>query len=283
MLAAPSFAQIPQKTKSNPAKSNAVKAAQTKNVSKATFSSRNNLLNDFQNPPQSAKPWVIWYWMHAAVSKEGITADLEAMKQAGIGGAYLMPIRGVTNPPLFTPVAEQLTPEWWEMVRHAFNEGDRLGVTIGMHACDGFATAGGPWITPELSMQKVVWTETYVNGGRRFQDTLSKPEAYKGYYRDIAVFAFPTPNGADQSSYTVVPKVTTSKPDEDVQFLTVKGNKKSFRSEDPCWIQYAFEQPITCHSITIKTEGRNYFANRMQVEVSDDGQHFRSIGQLQPP
>ena len=54
--------------------------------------------DDFQrailHPPAAAKPWVFWYWMHGAVSKEGITADLEAMKEVGIGGAYLMPIKG---------------------------------------------------------------------------------------------------------------------------------------------------------------------------------------------
>src|SRR3954451_12494945 len=54
----------------------------------------NQLLNDFKNPPQEALPWVFWYWIVAAVSKEGITADLEAMKAAGIGGAYLMSISG---------------------------------------------------------------------------------------------------------------------------------------------------------------------------------------------
>jgi alpha-L-rhamnosidase len=41
----------------------------------------------FLHPPQSAKPWVFWYWLHGAVSKAGITADLEAMKEVGIGGA----------------------------------------------------------------------------------------------------------------------------------------------------------------------------------------------------
>ena len=51
---------------------------------------------NFVHPPDSAKPWVFWYWMHAAVSKEGITADLEAMKKVGIGGAYLMPIKDTT-------------------------------------------------------------------------------------------------------------------------------------------------------------------------------------------
>ena len=54
--------------------------------------------------------------------------------------------------------AQQLTPEWWEMVRFSMEEADRLGLKLGMHICDGFALAGGPWITPEESMQKVVWS-----------------------------------------------------------------------------------------------------------------------------
>src|SRR5436309_3033034 len=74
---------------------------------------------DFRHPPESARPWVFWYWMNAAVSRAGITADLEAMKDAGLGGAYLMPIKGPTKPPQMDPPVEQLSPQWWEMVRHA--------------------------------------------------------------------------------------------------------------------------------------------------------------------
>ncbi|HEX9600460.1 MAG TPA: glycosyl hydrolase, partial [Mariniflexile sp.] len=48
----------------------------------------------FEPTQESAMPWVYWYWMKSAYSKEGITADLEAMKQAGIRGAYLMTIKG---------------------------------------------------------------------------------------------------------------------------------------------------------------------------------------------
>src|SRR5437588_124084 len=82
----------------------------------------------FRHPPEAARPWVYWYWMNAAVSREGITADLEAMKQAQIGGAYLMPIKGATSPPLIDPPVEQLTPQWWAMVRYAASEADRLGL-----------------------------------------------------------------------------------------------------------------------------------------------------------
>ena len=85
---------------------------------------------NFLDPPASARPWVFWYWMHAAVSKEGITADLEAMKEVGIGGAYLMPIKDTSSAIPFQPTARQLTPEWWQMVRFAMQEAKRLEFEI---------------------------------------------------------------------------------------------------------------------------------------------------------
>ena len=42
------------------------------------------------NPPESAKPETWWQWMNGNISKEGITADLEAMKQIGLGGAAIV-------------------------------------------------------------------------------------------------------------------------------------------------------------------------------------------------
>lgn len=263
-------------------------SASTASMEDGSAAPANDLLKNFQNPPESALPWVFWYWMSASVSREGITADVEAMKQAGIGGAYLMPISGKTNPPLLDPPVEQLTPEWWGMIKHACAEAGRVGIKIAMNACDGWATAGGPWITPELSMQKVVWTETYIQGGKNFNGSLPQPETNANYYKDLAILAFPTPEGADLSTRTIVPKVTTSKPGEDAQFLVAQNNAKDFVSEDPCWIQYAFDQPFTCRSITVYSEkgkynAQNYQSKRLLIEVSDDGTTFRSLGRLESP
>jgi YD repeat-containing protein len=84
------------------------------------------LRNHFRNPSGEAKPWTFWYWMYGAVSKEGIKADLEAMKQVGLGGAYLMPIRDSSRFSEYPNPANQLTPQWWEMVRYSMQEADRL-------------------------------------------------------------------------------------------------------------------------------------------------------------
>ncbi|MFD2287665.1 DNA-binding protein [Pedobacter petrophilus] len=230
---------------------------------------------------ENAKPWVFWYWVKGAVSKAGITADLEAMKTNGIGGAYLMSIQGPDKTPVYTPPAIQLTPEWWQMVEFAMAEAKRLNLKLGMHVSDGFALAGGPWITPELSMQKVVWSKIIINSSTP-KAKLPKPIHKENYYKDIAVYAYRSPVGESISTRTVVPKITASN-GADATGLILPGNKKNFASNEPCYIQYEFEKPFTCRSVSIKISGNNYQAQRLAIEVSNDGKKYRSIGRLEPP
>lgn len=237
-----------------------------------------SLEQSFRNPGPSAKPWVFWYWMHGAVSREGIRADLEAMRESGIGGAYLMPIKDTSAAIAFPHPLRQLTPEWWQMVGFAMSESKRLGLQLAMHVSDGFALAGGPWISPEMSMQKVVWSATDIQGGVKFNAILPLPPVKENYYRDIAVYAYPAKPALD-----AVPVVTVSKPGVNAQFLADPSTRESFRSDDPCWIQYAYDQPFTCRNITVRTNGNNYQSHRLVVEASDDGLNFRYVTQLEPP
>ncbi|QKJ28531.1 DNA-binding protein [Mucilaginibacter mali] len=245
--------------------------------------SKDQLKQVFLHPPESAKPWVFWYWMYGAVTREGITADLQAMKQAGIGGAYLMPIKSVTNPSMISNPVAQLSPEWWAMVKFSMEEADRIGVKLAMHDCDGFALAGGPWIIPELSMQKVVTSKTIVTGGKLYIDTLAVPAHYKNYYKDIEVLAYPSLKDEGISSYDAKPKASISLPNTDVQYLAERGNKKSFSSADACSITLEFDKPFTSRSLIIHTTASNYQSERLLIEASDDGKTYRTITRLVPP
>jgi len=230
---------------------------------------------------ENAKPWVFWYWIKAGVSKAGITADLEAMKANGIGGAYLMSIQGADKTPLYNPASVQLTPEWWQMIEFAMSEAKRLNLKLGMHVSDGFALAGGPWIKPEQSMQKVVWSKiTTSNTNTKIH--FPQPKSKENYYRDIAVYAYPSPIGEGISTRTVIPKITASN-GADATGLIVPGNKKNFGSSEPCYIQYEFEKPFTCRTVTIRVSGNNYQAQRLAIQVSNDGKTYRSIGRLEAP
>ncbi len=55
----------------------------------ATLSPCARLAQQFADPPDSARPHTWWHWMNGMVTAEGITADLEAMKRVGIGGAEI--------------------------------------------------------------------------------------------------------------------------------------------------------------------------------------------------
>ncbi|MAT73299.1 MAG: DNA-binding protein [Planctomycetaceae bacterium] len=238
----------------------------------------------FANPPPAARPWVIWYWMHGCISHEGIAADLDAMQQAGIGGAYLMPIKPPLAPSPWPQPVETLSPEWDAAVKFAVAEAHRRDLQIAMHLCDGFATAGGPWITPELSMQQVTchalnWPDGAIGSGV----TIDKPPHREGFYRDIAVVALPAPPGAGVTSQShPAPRVTTST-GEAADFLLDSSRRGRVRTTEPGWIQYEFAKPFTCRSVTITPDGNNYQAQRLAIEASNDGRAFRPVAQLAAP
>jgi hypothetical protein len=151
--------------------------------------SGDDLAGNFANPPASARPWVYWFPLDGNISSNGITADLEAMKRVGIGGVlYMETDQGAPTGP-----ARFAGPLWRDLFKHICSEAHRLGLEVNMNNDAGWCGSGGPWITPELSMQQVVWTTTNVAGPLHFTGILPKPQAKMNFYRDIAVLAFPTP------------------------------------------------------------------------------------------
>lgn len=243
-----------------------------------------SLQQQFQNPPEEAKPWTIWHWMFGALSKEGLTADLEAMKEVGLGGAFILAIKSPEQGPPYPGALRQLTPEWWGMVHHTMKEADRLGLKLGMHICDGFALAGGPWITPEESMQRIVWADTIVSGGKIKDLTLPQPENYQGYYKDIALYAYPiSPKRTQELTRKDFPIITTSaEVDTTGGFFRANATDISDPAADGAWIQYEFTEPFTCRNIEIVKVNNNYQAQRLKVMASNDGINFRLVKQLVP-
>lgn len=148
------------------------------------------LAADFKTPPADARPWVYWFWLNGNITREGITLDLEAMARVGIGGVLIMEVD--QGSPV-GPIAFA-SPAWRELFKHACVEAARLGLQINMNDDAGWCGSGGPWIKPEQSMQKVVWSETMFDGPGAFKGTLAMPATAAGFYREIAVLAVPVPD-----------------------------------------------------------------------------------------
>ena len=62
-----------------------------------------SLADGFQRPPDSAKPWTYWFWINGNITREGITADLEAMVRVGIHGVLIMEVAKPNQPNQMAP------------------------------------------------------------------------------------------------------------------------------------------------------------------------------------
>jgi hypothetical protein len=255
----------------------------------------------FITPEADAKPWVYWYWMNGNDTKEGVTADLEAMHDIGIGGALMMFIGDTIHRNGLDTAYSQMSPAWWNLVRHTFNEAERIGVQVGMSAGDGWATAGGPMIDPEHAMKKLVWSLATLEGGQQVAQTIPMPPLYTGtyqdlgnplpvgyrYYRDIACYAIPYAPGLTSVMTDYKFTCQTDIPNLDLQRL-FDGNTKelAFTASGKHYIQLTFDQPFLCRSIRVFTPlsfaAYPYYAACMVVEASQDGRKFDRIAILEP-
>jgi hypothetical protein len=196
-------------------------------------------------------------WFNGNISREGITADLEAMKRVGIGGALIMSLG--SEPP--GPV-RFMTPEFRAMIHHALSEAARLGLQIDLNNDDGW-NDGGPWITPDLAMQRLTWTETTVKGPVPFNAPLEKPHAILDFYRAVAVVAYRTP--AEDSPDARIP---------DPQVVKHPG--------PPVTVELNFPSPVAVQSLVLTTQlsGGPKPASAT-LQVSQNGSDFQTVSEFE--
>jgi hypothetical protein len=159
------------------------------------------LRTGFVTPTDDNTLWCYWYWIGDDISKDGITKDLEAMKAAGIGGALI----GNINPDEKDGKVPMLSEDWWGHMVHAVNEGKRIGVDIGAFNCPGWSQSGGPWITSEMAMRYVTYSEVKVEGGKTIDINLVQPEKE---FQDTYVLAFPSIVSEQNTSSVKGTKIT---------------------------------------------------------------------------
>lgn len=176
-----------------------------------------SLEEQFRDPPNAARPRVWWHWMNGNVTKDGIAKDLAWMKRVGIGGMQNFDAN-LQTPQIVDKRLVYMTPDWKDAFRFAAQEADRLGLELAIAASPGWSETGGPWVKPEDGLKKVVWSETLIEGGRRFRGVIAEPPRVTGpfqtmgrdgtmtsslsgvevpeppeHYSDIAVLAIPVP------------------------------------------------------------------------------------------
>ena len=232
----------------------------------------------FKQPPATARPWINWFWMDGNITREGITADLEGMQRVGIGGVLIMDVTQNIPP---GPVRFG-TADWFAMLDHALAEAKRLGLAVNLHNAPGWCGSGGPWVTPDLAMQRVVWVGTNLVGPMMFEGPLPPLPKVREFNGDIAVLAFPTLAGDGAVPPDFKPRIVAS---SDAAFDGAKlldRDPKTFVTlpaptrRQPVSLQLEFNQPFTASRIELKgTDKPQVF--EAALEASEDGKNFRLL------
>ena len=249
----------------------------------------------FQIPPESAKPRTWWHWTRGNVTIDGITKDLEWMKRVGIAGFQLADVnfgggQSVDNKIRFG------TDEWYDALKYAAEEAERLGLEMAIFSSPGWSITGGPWVKPEQAMKKLVWSDTLVNGAHIFNGKLPHPPIINSpfqdygnrrenkqnpdptFYKDVAVFAYKIPESAVEMA-SLKPKVETSggRIDEKILFDGKYNSSVTVKVDtilDIAWIQYEFEKPFKAQAFTI-SGGNGIPVGRLLA--SNDGKNFNTL------
>jgi hypothetical protein len=233
------------------------------------------LSKEFLKPPASAKPKTWFHAMSGNMTKDGLTKDLESMAEAGLGGLLLFNVtQGIPNGPI-----KYNSDEHHELIKHAASESERLGLSFGVHNCDGWSASGGPWVSPEESMKMLVWSETVVDGGA-IHTNLKEPTKRVGFYKDIAVLAYPAlPSEVDDT--TNIPVISASDVSLDIELISdtkvdAESKLNAKKKEQP-WIQFSYQNPKTIHSAKIIFNDRRSTAI---LQTSLDGKTFIDVRAL---
>jgi hypothetical protein len=220
----------------------------------------------FKAPPAVYHPETWFHFIGGNVAKKGITADLEAIANAGLSGIQLFHGQFGGPWPGVEPQIACLSEPWDDAVHYTAEECRRLGLRFTMQNCPGWAMSGGPWIEPSNAMRHLAWSRTDVNGARTVSTTLSLPEpggeAWRDY-RDIAVLAFPTPQ--DDTGKPLVPQsVKSSRMDLEWEDLLYGNTQKTIKlppvsDGNPHWIEVTFPNAVTLRTVEFSSiQGFNH-------------------------
>ena len=151
-----------------------------------------SLRKQFANPPATAKLWCYWWWLNGNTTEATITRDLTEMGSKGFGGVLLVDGNGSNqNGNDDVPPGPRFGSQpWVRLYVHALKTANRLHLNVNLNVVSGW-NLGGPDVTPAQASKLLTWSRTIVEDGKSFDGVLPMPPVKNGFYRQIAVLAYP--------------------------------------------------------------------------------------------
>ncbi len=228
------------------------------------------------DPPRMARTRAWWWWLNGNVTTEALSRDLAEMQAKGLGGANIIDAGGadqrgnrqVPHGPDFA------SAEWRRLFLHALHEADRRGLEMGFNITSGW-NLGGPGVQPQEAAKRLTWSEATVVGGRDIQSELSMPVTHAGFYRDVAVIAFPLPDTGNNTPSSAI-AASSSQPGHPARHA-IDGDQETFwvsggvqpgegpTAEQPQWLELCFDRPVAASRVVV--QGRpGYGPKRCRLE-----------------
>lgn len=156
---------------------------------------------EFRDVPDSTRTKVWWFHGETPTTRQGITADLEAFKQAGVGGVvYYDQVHGKA-----LGADSVFSDAWWDALIFSASEAKRLGLSFEISLSNGYV-AGGPWITKEMSMKRLCYSELKLSPGERYDDIFPAPATDE--FWEVKTLAFPLPKALQWQEKVLVSERT---------------------------------------------------------------------------
>ncbi|MGA7156166.1 MAG: glycosyl hydrolase [Acidobacteriaceae bacterium] len=154
----------------------------------------------FEQPPTTAELRCYWWWLNGNTTADTITRDLEAMKAKGYAGAILVDADGSGQQGnLEVPSGPEIgSPQWIALFTHALDVAQTLGLQISLNVTSRWDVGiiGGATVTPEDALKLLSYSQQIVEGSGDKSVHLTAPPIQNGFYRPIAILAYPLHHGA---------------------------------------------------------------------------------------
>lgn len=175
-------------------------------------SDHSQLQKGFENPPNTARPKVYYWWLNGLVDTLRVKTEIEAMDQAGISGFDIFEIGAGRGDSSIKPGPAFLSKESLASIRVALREAKERNMEVGLNLASSW-NAGGTWISPENSAKSLYFSQILITENSPKAISIPFPEIPKAtaggkksaiefrsdgkpvFYKDVAIVAVPVVNG----------------------------------------------------------------------------------------
>ncbi|MDR2775434.1 MAG: hypothetical protein LBC19_11985, partial [Tannerella sp.] len=138
------------------------------------YSAYSELSMNFNDPEGTARPKIYWWWLNGYIDTVKIKEELQAIKDAGLGGVDIFEIG--FRPDGVVPAGPAfMSDESLKGIVFAVNEATRLDLEVGLNLASSW-NAGGSWVKPEHAAKSLYYSKIRIRGGSRQEIKTPYPE-----------------------------------------------------------------------------------------------------------